>query len=251
MEGAEQQNLKAYLLGQLPEAEEEQVELRLLTEPDFAEEFDTVVDELTDDYVAGKFAGAEREQMERYFFKAPERRNKLKFAQALNNRPLTSNSLRTGTGQLLPVARDSWVGVYRAAAAIAAVGILAGVLWILLQRDQPQTFSELALTVSSSERGEGDQPAVVRLPLKVDALKLILRMPDSPLLKTAVRYRVELESGDGEKRRLEPSERGEKSVTVVIPSEQLGKGQYFLKVLAVRADTTEQRIPGTYVFTVE
>ncbi|HWN10931.1 MAG TPA: CHAT domain-containing protein [Pyrinomonadaceae bacterium] len=82
----EQNKLKEYLLGQLTEAEEEQVELRLLTEPDFAEEYDMVVDELTDDYVAGKFAGNELVQMEQHFFKSPERQSKLKFAQALRLR---------------------------------------------------------------------------------------------------------------------------------------------------------------------
>ena len=83
MARAEENKTKEYLLGQLTEAEEEQVELRLLTEPDFAEEYDIVVNEVTDDYIAGKFAGEDLERMETYFFKSTERRKKLKFALAL------------------------------------------------------------------------------------------------------------------------------------------------------------------------
>src|SRR5260370_11334258 len=78
--------IRAYLLGQLSEADEEQVELRLLTEPEFAEEYDIVVNEITDDYVAGKFEAAELRQAEEHFFKSGERRDKLNFALALRQR---------------------------------------------------------------------------------------------------------------------------------------------------------------------
>ena len=63
MAGAEQHKLREYLLSQLTEAEAEQVELRLLTDSGFGEEYDLVVNEITDDYVAGKFAGKELEQV--------------------------------------------------------------------------------------------------------------------------------------------------------------------------------------------
>src|SRR6266852_5277097 len=86
MAQAEELKIREYLLGQLTEAEEEQVELRLLTEPDFAEEYDIVVNELTDDYVAGRFEGEELKQVEQHFFKSNQRRDKLKIALALKQR---------------------------------------------------------------------------------------------------------------------------------------------------------------------
>lgn len=86
MAGADEYKIREYLLGRLTEAEEEQVELRLLTEPDFAEEYDILVNEVTDDYIAGKFEGEELKQVEEYFFKSAERRSKLKFALALKQR---------------------------------------------------------------------------------------------------------------------------------------------------------------------
>jgi len=55
----------------------------LLSDPVYIEEFDVVVDELTDQYVAGEVPDAEREQMERHFFASPARREKLRIAAAL------------------------------------------------------------------------------------------------------------------------------------------------------------------------
>jgi tetratricopeptide (TPR) repeat protein len=57
-----------------------------LSDPVYIEEFDVVVDELTDRYVAGEVQDAEREQMERHFFASPARREKLRIAAALKER---------------------------------------------------------------------------------------------------------------------------------------------------------------------
>ena len=59
--------VRRYLLGQLGEADEERIELRLLTDPAFGEEFDTIVDEIADQYAGNEFRGEERERVEQYF----------------------------------------------------------------------------------------------------------------------------------------------------------------------------------------
>jgi tetratricopeptide (TPR) repeat protein len=79
----EKTELKEYLLGQLHEPDEDRVETRLLSDRQYGEEFDIVVSELTDQYVAGEIQGPERDQMERYFFASPARREKLRIAAAL------------------------------------------------------------------------------------------------------------------------------------------------------------------------
>src|SRR5712671_6081079 len=86
MAQAKEHRIGEYLLGQLTEAEEEQLELRLLTEPDFAAEYDIAVNEITDDYIVGNFAGEELKQVDEHFFKSGQRRDKLKFALALKKR---------------------------------------------------------------------------------------------------------------------------------------------------------------------
>jgi hypothetical protein len=107
------------------------------------------------------------------------------------------------------------------------------------------------LTASRNERGEGDQPTVIKLPLKADALKISLQLLNPAVLKTAARYRVELENDNGEKKALETSGHDGQSVVVVIPGAELKRGQYFLRVFAVQADGAEQRIPGSYLLTVD
>ncbi len=76
----EKNELRQYLLGQLQEADEERLELRLLMDAAYAEEFDIIVDEITDQYLAGEFQGEELDGVERYFLRATDRRNKLNFA---------------------------------------------------------------------------------------------------------------------------------------------------------------------------
>ncbi len=82
----EKSEIKDYLLGRLGEQDEERVEVRLLTDQAFGEELDIAVNELTDQYVTGEVQGSERAEMERYFFAAPERRQKLRVAEALKQR---------------------------------------------------------------------------------------------------------------------------------------------------------------------
>lgn len=74
-----------YLLGELTEADEEAVELRLLTDAEFAEELEVVEEELVDQYAAGDLAPAERARLEGRFFASPERRRKLRVALALRD----------------------------------------------------------------------------------------------------------------------------------------------------------------------
>jgi len=86
MAGAEELNIRDYLLRRLSEPEEQQVELRLLNDPDFAEEYDIVEREIIDDYISGKFSSEDRRMIEEHYFNSDERRAKLKFALALKRR---------------------------------------------------------------------------------------------------------------------------------------------------------------------
>lgn len=102
------------------------MELRLLTEPEFAERFDIAVEDLTDAYVAGEIEGEDRQRAEAYFFKAAERQNKLKYAQALK----TYKSQRS--------TRTKWwtsSNVRIAASIILIVGIALPLWWALSRPD--------------------------------------------------------------------------------------------------------------------
>src|SRR5215211_5138670 len=98
-----QKEVRRYLLGQLEEAEQERIELRLLTDSSFAEEFDTVVDELTDQYVTNELMDDERKRVEKYFLNTPERQQKLEFATELITRASAERGQRAERTQVATV----------------------------------------------------------------------------------------------------------------------------------------------------
>jgi hypothetical protein len=259
MTHVEPEDIKRYLLGDASMQIQQTIEERLLTEESFLEELNFAEEELIDDYVGGGLSAAERTGFEQHFLSTPERHRKLRFALALTRyssehagtKPAEASPARPTVAERL---RAFWRGqpvLLRAAAAFAVVAILAGAWWFSFPRTpSPKTFAALSLTINaSSNRAEGVQASKVTLPLKADALKISLQLPEgSP---QATRHRVELLDGKGETKTLEITERDEKSVTVVIPAEQLARGQYALKLYATQADGAEQRIPGSYFFNAE
>jgi len=128
MAQAEEYKIKEYLLGRLNQGDEEQVELRLLGDPDFAEEYDMLVDEITDDYIAGKFAGEDLEQVEQYFLKSNARRNKLKFALALKKQKAARDSGKGGK-------KSSFMRYLAIAASVIVLAVGGFYLWRVQSRD--------------------------------------------------------------------------------------------------------------------
>lgn len=244
-----QERIRRYLLAQLTDGAREEFEQDLLVDVELFEELLVGEDELIDGYLAGELPVSESVQFEQHFLAAPERQEKLRFARALNRYVTVASLQETSISKFAPVSRISRTILYRAAAAFAVVILIAGTLWLVGHRSSsPRTFATLNLTVSQSTRGEGAQAPKVNLPRSGDALKIVLRLPDqSP---TAAHYRVTLENDNGQNRSLETVAQDGQSVTVVIPASELKRGQYSLKLFAVRADGGEQRV-GSYLFTVE
>jgi hypothetical protein len=240
-----QKRIRLYLLGQLSDGAGEELEQNILTNAELFEELLVVEDELIDDYLASKLDQDERANFEQYFLATPERHEQLRFARALNRHVTLASQQKSATG-------NSWLALpflFRAAAAIVVVTLIAGMMWFFLnRRSAPETFATLNLTISQSTRGEGAQAPKISPPSQ-DALRIVLRLPDqSP---TAGRYRVELESDNGQTKSLKTVAQDGQSVTVVIPASELNRGPYSLKVFAVGSDGAEQRIKGNYFFTVE
>lgn len=71
------------MLGQLAGADEGEVELRLLSDADYADHYEAVENELIDQYLEGALSAEERAQFERHFLNAPERKAGLAFSAAL------------------------------------------------------------------------------------------------------------------------------------------------------------------------
>jgi len=242
--------IRRYLLGQLSDGASEEMERDLLANEEIFAELLIIEQELTDEYVNGGLTPDERANFERHFLATPERQEDLRFAQALNRHVKADKNNRHTGGGHLPVFRYSQSFRFRLIAAVALVAILIGVYWII-PRPPPsqQNFAILTLTISASDRSEGTPAATIKVPRNVDGLQILLQLPDQSL--AAVRYRVEMEHDDGEKKSFEAAASERQSISVVIPAAELKRGLNSLKVFAVRGDGKEQRIPGNYFFTVE
>ncbi|MGH9425797.1 MAG: hypothetical protein ACRD2L_05755, partial [Terriglobia bacterium] len=75
--------LRQYLLGALPDDEQSQTEQRLLAGQPFADLLPVAEDELFDDYVSNNLSRKEQRQFESYFLSSPPRRKKLALAKSL------------------------------------------------------------------------------------------------------------------------------------------------------------------------
>jgi predicted transcriptional regulator len=78
-----EETIKRYLLGELPWEEQDDVELRVLTDRDYFTELLLVEDELTDDFICGALPDHEREKVRELFLTVPQRREKLKLTSAI------------------------------------------------------------------------------------------------------------------------------------------------------------------------
>lgn len=72
-----------YLLGLLPEIEQQWLEADISADEKLCEELLAVEHELMDDYLEGQLSKTERERFESYFLRSRERQRKLAIAEAL------------------------------------------------------------------------------------------------------------------------------------------------------------------------
>jgi hypothetical protein len=80
----EQYLIRKYLLGELNEYEREQLEQRVITNPDYKEEVLITEEELLEEFVNGTLSAPEFESFTRMYSSSPGQRRKINIAQALN-----------------------------------------------------------------------------------------------------------------------------------------------------------------------
>ena len=246
----QENEIRRYLFGQLPESDEESLELRLLSEPAFVEEFDTVVDEVTDQYVRNELPGSERKWFEDNYLGTAEGRRKVRFTSELLERAAAERGGAAPLGEpgFFDRVRAFWqVQSLRLAATAAALAMIAGGYYLTLR---PATnYAPLALSISTANRGEGPVPGKVKLESGVPGVEVNLAIPEQA--KGAKDYHVKLVSGDGTLHDLQIEKRDDQTVTVRIPASLLSRGQYAIQISRLAADGTTTRIPGNYYFNIE
>ncbi len=250
IQNEDQNRIRRYLLGKLSDGDSEQIEQELLANDDLFEEILIVEEELADEYVAGKLGPEERADFERHFLATPERQQNLRFAQALN-RYVTNRASERGdvSRPLLPGFLSRQSRTFGLAVAVVVIVLMTSALWFFfLHQPSPTTFATLTLTISQNTRDQGVQALKIKPPGE-QTLRINLILPNPP--PAAVGYHVRLLDVNGESRLLKVVGQDAQSVIVEITGPQLKLGQYALNLSAIRADGTEQRIPGSYYFTVE
>jgi len=258
-----QNEVRRYLLGELEEAEQERIELRLLTDPSFGEEFDTVVNELTDQYVREELTVDERKRAEKHFLSAPERRGKLEFATELLSRADAERGKRAERSEVAPVqpivtpATPSFLDQIRAfwrrptlahGGLIAAVLlVVVGLVFFLLSFGNSSEYMALNVPLSISDRAESVAP--VSAQLAGAGLELNLPIPDQA--KDARDLRLKLIDENGVERDLTIAERTEQAMKVRIPANWLSRGSYVIQLSKVKPDGSTERVRGSYNFVIE
>lgn len=80
--------IRRYLLGELPERDQEQLELRLMSDDDLYQQLLLAEDDLIDEYISGSLTGAEHARFRRHFLSVPELRQDVRFTAALRRHAL-------------------------------------------------------------------------------------------------------------------------------------------------------------------
>jgi hypothetical protein len=248
-------------------ADEETVELRLLGDSTFQEEFDITVDEIAALYVADKFTGEEKRRVEEVFLKSPERQNKVKFVGELLRQAAISESQPVAEDPPAKVVEQkrvaqpspglferlrSWWGnqsvSLRAVTTFATLIIVVGVAFLLIPRSGQSNYQTLELAMVNSDRSAGNEQPHVKLGAGVDGLRIRLKLPaNAPPAKT---YRVQLR-GERVSRQLPVEQQDSQSLTVVVPANELTRGSYAIELSATAENGTEVPLRGAYLFEVD
>ena len=149
--------IKRYLLGDLTLEEQRQFEQYLFSDEHLLSHLDRIENELTDQYVSGELTGNSKAQFERHFMRAPDRRESVAFAKALNSyasakeeSDSSPRSVSTGLKprgfKVLPGIDAMRRPVFHASliAAAAILGMLC--VWLFLNRAQLRRELEQART---------------------------------------------------------------------------------------------------------
>lgn len=250
----------AYLLKELPEEEAERFEEQCFEQESWPARISLVEEDLIDEYLRDELQPEQRQHFELNYLTTAARQERVCVASALlrcvdefHAQPLVP--VKPVKPTVIERFRAFWsshllpLRVGAAMAAMAAIVIIVGGEWYFSPHTfAPKTFVALTLNARANNRAEGAPAGKVQLPLNADALRITLTLPAGSA--AALRHQVELENIYGEKKSLEIDRQEAQSVSVVIPAAQLARGQYVLKLFAIKDDGAEQRV-DSYFFNVE
>ena len=155
-----------YLLGDLPEEQQTEIEDRAFRDEGFLQDIRAVESDLIDEYVRQELRDPQRLQFETRFLASAERRRKLEFARALSavvsEAEVTEKETRPAVRPTPTTWRDSFAALVRILSPAAKFAMAAAVLlivfggsWLLVQTYRSRT--ELARIQAEQQAGRNDQ----------------------------------------------------------------------------------------------
>lgn len=267
----DQKTIREYLLGELAEEKQRQLEESLLTSHELFEELLIAEDELVDEYVAGLLSERERERFEGYFLSTPERVRKLRFARAFKKHiAATARESPASTGDDLQ--NSSWMGwlprflhtrnpvlSYSLATVLLLVG--AAGLWLIVRPygdtqivtnggPSPSRFFSVTLT-PGVVRDAGEMKRVA-VPADADGVQLRLELAADEYQS----YRAVLQTDEGreiftgDKLRAEDAG-GAKVVVLSFPARLLTHNDYQVKLSGIKTGGNLEDISRYYFRVVQ
>lgn len=264
----DQVQVRGYLLGKLSPEEQQKMEERLMVEDELFDEFEVSKDELIEDYRAGELSQNERTWLEQHLLSSTEGRQRYAFAFTMDHlhqpvlqvpepprrtwfddfkslfrtQPLAVDS----GGSTVTLVQPWLLAVLASVVVVALIGLLVGPRMF---SGGGVTFEGPALASNVTNRGgEGPSPKKVKLPANAARLKLRLLLPKDATAATS--YEAQLDDRINTKQ-VEVATFDNDAVSVVIPADQLPRGEYAIRLTAIDANGTRHVVPGEYHFNIE
>ncbi|HSF18096.1 MAG TPA: hypothetical protein VLK65_21345 [Vicinamibacteria bacterium] len=250
---------RRYILGELDESEQENVEKKLMTSDEHFQELLIAEDEIVDDYFAGKLSPSEAEKYRQRFLVTPERRQQHRFGAALSKRLSAEAAPAPVPKKTRSVLGIPWSQLWKSALPVALVALLVVGLWwflrprvVRLEQVAQQVEGPTAAFFLTTGRLRSLEPELqtVTVPAGIAFVELQLDLPEDSVLE----YGVTLEDAQNDKILAEgtlPAQtiEGQPIVVATVPSKLLAPGDY--RVI-VRAPPEEGELAflGTYEFRV-
>jgi len=177
-----------YLLGQAGPAESSSFEERLITEKEFYDQLTMAEDELIDQYLDGDLTSHEREQFESHFLSSPERRQKVRFGNAL-----LQTADKNGN-DALPVPVHLFQRRAVVPYAVLVLLLIVGIgFWAIRKQSNVGVSGKVASITLLPGTTRADQP-VNKISNSADVATIQLRLA---LANPQESYRVKVVNGDG------------------------------------------------------
>ena len=239
----DQASIREYLLGRLSEAEQEKIEERLMIEDDLFEELEILKGELIEEYRDGELDRNEREALAGGLLSSPEGRQRQLFAVAIGCLGQRSKPQPVGLFERLAAffRQPQW-----AFGTVGLAVVVIAAIFLVKSLQPAANYFAVTLTSSAVTRAAGDtQYTRITIPAGTSDLRISLTLPQPAA--PGARYRVELDNRSN-RTSFQPAGQDANSVSVVIPARQVPVGFYALVIYEIKADGTEQPIPGNYYF---